>query len=176
MNNYISNKLTTELMIIKQKPPQTDSVNCPRQNCFRIIGNNVDVGQGCIFVGAPQQTLSSYGFETCSPLIMLSHNNGKNVLGHIDSATNPLEIVKIIQTNFAPKEIEKAEFHYMKGAESYSNHKNLCYYATNTIEDALKILGVSGKRHDILKTGLESVIVNAQGLFIQEGKKLTKLV
>ncbi len=146
-----------------------------RSKLFTIIGDNVDVGQGCIFVGNNKQILSSYGFETCAPFIMLSKDRSKNILGHIDSQTDPREIVQAIKNNFAPKEIENASFIYMKGAASYERNKNLCYLATNTIEKALNMLDVRGKRIDALTTGFEDVIVNAKGLFIKEGQKLIKL-
>ncbi len=148
----------------------------PKKNCFKMIGDAVDVGQGCIFVGNNKQVLTSYGFETCAPFVMLSKDKTKNILGHIDSMTDYREIVQAIKDNFAPKEIENATIVYMKGAGTIAPHKNLCYFATNTIEKALDALNVRGRRIDALKTGFEDVIVSSKGLFIKDCQKLIKII
>lgn len=89
-----------------------------RENAYRILGDTVDIGQGCTFVGNSNQKLKSYGFDTCAPFIMLTNKGGKHVLGHIDALSKPQEIVEKLKTHFAPKEIENTSFHYFEGADT----------------------------------------------------------
>lgn len=148
-----------------------------RHNDYRIVGNKVDIGQGCIFVGTPDQILESYGFETCAPLIMLTGKDGKKVLGHIDDGNHPREIVKTIRKHFAPKEIENASFHYFKGAETISAGENLAHFAVDVIEKALKLLGVKGNYHGQLgSSDVDIVIVDLEGIKIKRHEEIIKII
>lgn len=147
-----------------------------KSRCYKIIGDNVEVGQGCIFVGNQKQVLSSYGFDTCSPFIMITKdNNNKRILGHIDSMTDPEEIVQAVKANFAPKEIENASFYYLRGAETLSPGENLGRFAVSTIEKALSILNVKGSYLGQLKTGFEDILVSSKGLFSKDHLEQMKL-
>jgi hypothetical protein len=130
-----------------------------RSQNYTKSGNCVDVGQGCIYAGAKTEKIKSYGFDSCAPFIVLSKKSGKCILGHIDSQSTADEIVKHVKNNFNPEEIKEASYHYLRGAETFHPEKKLGDFAINTIEDALNSLGVKGKYHGQLKTGLEDVVV-----------------
>jgi len=155
----------------KKNTPKIKNLILYRQHSYRIVGNKVDIGQGCIFVGAPSQILESYSFDTCAPFIMLTKKGKKSVLGHIDSCSTPQEIVDTLKTHFAPKEIESGSFYYFRGADMLAPGENLGLLAINVIEEALKILGVKGTKLGRL-TPFDKVIVDSDGLKIERFKKI----
>lgn len=158
-----------------QKPDLSLLKSFARENAYRIIGNKVEVGQGCIFVGNPTQELVSFGFDTCAPFIMLSKKDGKQVLGHIDAESTPQEIAKKIQAHFAPKEIESASFYYYRGADMLAPGQNLGQLAINKIEEALNLLGVKGHCPGRLST-FDKVIVDSEGIKIERFNKIEKRI
>lgn len=157
------------------KPKIKIMPNLFRDHAYRIKGNTVDIGQGCVFVGHSNQRLESYGFDTCAPFIMFTNKDGKRVLGHIDSHTTPQQIVDKIKADFAPKEIENASYHYFKGADALAPGKNLGQLAINVIEEALQILGVKGKYHGQL-TPYDKVIVDNEGISVEAFDKIRKKI
>lgn len=177
------------------KPPVTTSVDLFRQRfngriprlmlpkaqkssgCYAIHGNSVYIGPGCIFVGTPKQTVESLAFEVCAPFIMHLGKNKKHVFGHIDATTTWQEIVDIIKTHFAPKEIEAASYHYFRGAESLHGSEKLGQHALNTIKRALKELGVKGHYHGKLDpSGLDIVRVDSEGIKIIRNKEVEQQI
>lgn len=154
---------------IKIKP------NLLRDSNYRIKGNTVDIGQGCVFVGHSNQRLESYDFDTCAPFVMFTKKDGKRVLGHIDSLTTPQQIADKIKADFAPKEIENASYHYFKGADALAPGENLGQLAINVIEEALQILGVKGKYHGQL-TSFDKVIVDNEGIKVETFDKIREKI
>lgn len=179
LNNYTSmDLLKTYLPNMCKNIPKTDLFslkNIARENSYRIMGNKVDIGQGCIFIGHPNQQLESYGFDTCAPFIMLTTKDGKRVLGHIDAGSTPQEIAEKIKTNFAPKEIENASFHYFRGPDTLAPGENLGQLAINRIEEALKLLGVKGNYQGRL-TPFDKVIVDNDGIKLERFKEIAKRI
>ena len=157
----------------KVLPKRDDTCSLARSLDYTKIGNNVDVGQGCIYVGKPKEVLESWGFVICSPFIMQARN-GKNVLGHIDVLTKPEEIVETIKTHFAPKEIENARFSYYSGpyCDEEEGHYRSC--AVKTIENALKLLGVKGENKGVMPSG--KIIVDSNGAGVSFDKPFVRKI
>lgn len=153
---------------------KNDFVKKTRIDDSKIIGNKVGVGQGCIYVANRHQKLESYGFDTCAPFIMLTQD-GKQILGHIDSFTKPEEIVEVIKRNFATEEIKNAFFHYFEGADTLAPGQNLRQLAINTINEALRRLGVQGTNHGRL-TPFDNVIVDSSGIKLKRWNKIQNIL
>lgn len=157
------------------KPKIKIRPNLFRDSNYRIRGNTVDVGQGCVFVGHPNQRLESYGFDTCAPFVMFTNKDGKRVLGHIDTSLTPQQIADKIKTDFAPKEIENASYHYFKGADALAAGQNLGQLAINIIEEALKLLGVKGTCHGRLSS-FDKIIIDNEGIKVETFDKIREKI
>lgn len=151
---------TTEINRIKAiKHSRFTLPQIEKSNNYTKFGVNIDVGQGCIYVGEADEIVKSYGFDSCAPFAMINGQGKRKVLGHIDVNTKPKEIYWHIKNNFSDKEIQGASYHYWRGAETLHPKDKLGSFAIETIQKALKLLGVEGKYEGALETGFEDIII-----------------
>lgn len=153
----------------------TKAAPLDRSTYYRKIGSGVEVGQGCIYTGYSNERLYSDCFETCAPIAITTTKDAKRILGHVDSATKPEEIVDAVRNAFSQKEIENASYIYYRGAEKMSPDAKLGQFAIDTIEQALDILGVKGNYKGQLKSGFEKIIISRTGVKLQDSMLLNEV-